>query len=130
MAFFQENWNLIKGDPEADFKEFFERGILNNSLVETFICLIPKKENANRVEEFRLISLITSVYKILAKALANWLRKVLPSTISKARGAFLIGRQILDQAFIANEAVEEYRSKKKEGVLLKLEFEKVYNLVD
>ena len=76
MAFFlQENWNLIKGDPEGDFKEFFERGILNSSLVETFVCLITKKENANRVKEFRLISLIASFYKILAKALANRLRK-------------------------------------------------------
>lgn len=37
-----------------------------------------------------------------------------PSTISEAQGAFLIGRQILDKALIANEAIEEYRSKKKE----------------
>ena len=52
-------------------KEFFQRGILNGSLVETVICLIHKKENANRVMEFRPVNLIASVYKILAKALAN-----------------------------------------------------------
>ena len=31
----------------------------------------PKKNNANRIREFRPISPITSVYKILAKVLAR-----------------------------------------------------------
>ena len=79
--FFRRFGDLIKGDLDEVFKEFFERGILNRSVVETFVCLIPKKENENKVKEFRPISLITSVYKILAKVLANRLRKVLPSTI-------------------------------------------------
>ncbi|KAA0060702.1 hypothetical protein E6C27_scaffold496G00040 [Cucumis melo var. makuwa] len=63
------------------FDEFFERGTLNSSLVETYVCLMPKKENANRVKEFRPISLITSVYKTLAKVLTNRLRRVMSSTI-------------------------------------------------
>ena len=105
---------------EGVFKEFFERGILNQSMVETYVCLIPKKENAKRVKEFRHISLITSVYKILPKVLANRLRKVMPSTISKAQGAFLAGRHILDQALIANKAIEDTHMKKKEGIMLKL----------
>lgn len=45
------------------------------------MCLMPKKENANRVKEFRPISLITSVYKTLAKVLTNRLRRVMSSTI-------------------------------------------------
>lgn len=63
------------------------------------------------VKEFRSISLITSVYMILAKSLADQLRKVLSSTIFEVRGAFFTRRQILDQALVANEASEEYRSK-------------------
>lgn len=122
MAFFSDNWNLVKGDLEGVFKEFFKRGILNRSIVETFVCLIPKKENAIRVKESRPISLITNVYKILAKVLANRLRKVMPSTIFKLQGAFLAGRQILDQALIANKAIEDTHMKKKDGVVLKLDF--------
>lgn len=38
---------------------------------------------------------------ILAKVLANQLREVMSSTISKAQGAFVVRRQILKQALIA-----------------------------
>lgn len=67
MAFFQDNWDLLKVELERVFEFFFfvERGILNRSILKTVVCLMPNKENANRVKDFRPISLITSVYKIL-----------------------------------------------------------------
>ena len=55
--FFQDNWDLLKVELEGVFKEFFERGIMNRSIVETFVCLIPEKENANR---FRASDLLVS----------------------------------------------------------------------
>ena len=54
---------------------------------------------------------------------------MLRSTISEVWGVLLEGRQILDRALIADEAIEEYRLKKKE-VVLKLDFEKAYDHVD
>lgn len=41
----------------------------------------------------------------------------------------MAGRRILDQALIVNEAVKDYRVKKKR-VLFKIEFEKAYDHVD
>lgn len=37
MAFFQDYWDLIKGELEGVFKEFFERGILNQSMAKAFL---------------------------------------------------------------------------------------------
>lgn len=79
---------------------------------ETYVCLIPRKENATRVQEYKPVSLVTSLYKIIAKILADKLRQVLHSTISRAQRAFIVGRQILDQVLIAKEAIEDYRKKK------------------
>ena len=42
----------------------------------------------------------------------------------------LIGRQILDLALVANELVEDYKTRGMEGVVFKIDFEKIYDLVD
>ena len=52
-------------------------GKFEKSLNVTFIALVPKKNGASNIRDFRLISLVGSVYKILAKVLANRLKEVL-----------------------------------------------------
>ena len=68
----------------------------------TFISLIPKKSNAAEVRDFRPISLIGGVYKIIAKVLANRLKMVLGDIVHESRNAFVKGKQILDFVLIAN----------------------------
>ncbi|RVW32260.1 putative mitochondrial protein [Vitis vinifera] len=74
------------------------------------------------VEGFRPISLITSLYKIIAKVLSGRLRGVLHETIHSTQGAFVQGRQILDAILIANEIVDEKRRSGEEGVVFKIDF--------
>ena len=52
------------------------------SLNATFIALIPKKAAAVEIKDFRPISLVGGVYKILAKVLASHLCLVLGEIIS------------------------------------------------
>ncbi|KAL5550481.1 hypothetical protein UlMin_000657 [Ulmus minor] len=84
------------------------------------------KLDVQQVKDFRPISLVSGVYKILAKLLANRLREVLEETISMAQGAFVHNRQILDVVLVASEAVEDYRKRKKRGVIFKVDFEKAF----
>nr|GEV44811.1 RNA-directed DNA polymerase, eukaryota [Tanacetum cinerariifolium] len=70
----------------------------------SFIALIPKVPDANTVKDFRPISLIGSLYKIVAKILANRLVGVLGDIVNEEQSAFITGRQILDCPFILNEA--------------------------
>ena len=78
----------------------------------TILCLIPKKSKSKYVKDFRPISLVSSVYKILTKVLANRLREVLSDTISTSQGPFVKDRKILNVVLVANEVVEEYKAKK------------------
>ena len=58
------------------FKEFHERGRFVRSLNTTILVLVPKKRGADDLRDFRLISLVGGLYKLLAKVLANGLKKV------------------------------------------------------
>jgi len=62
--------------------EFHRNGKLAKGINSTFIALIPKVDNPQRLNDFRPISLVGSMYKILAKVLANRLRSVIGSVIS------------------------------------------------
>ena len=76
------------------------------------------------------ISLLGSLYKILAKVLANRLRRVLDKVISPSQNAFVEGIQILDAALITNEAMDSLLRRNDCGVVCKLDIEKAYDHVN
>ena len=84
----------------AIFREFHSKGSFEKSLNATFISLIPKKVGVVDFKDFRLISLVGVVYKIISKVLVNRLKHVLEKIISKSQNAFIQGRQILDLVLI------------------------------
>ncbi|KAK2417418.1 hypothetical protein QL285_039719 [Trifolium repens] len=110
--------------------EFHRNGKLTKGLNSTFIALIPKVDSPQRLNDFRPISLVGSLYKILAKLLANRLRTIIGSVISEVQTTFVKERQILDGILIANEVVDEAPKAKKELLLFKIDFKKAYDSVD
>ncbi|RVW76233.1 Transposon TX1 uncharacterized 149 kDa protein [Vitis vinifera] len=101
--------DVIKEDLVRVFAEFHRSEIINQSTNASFIVLVPKKSMSKKISDFRPISLITSLYKIIAKVLSGRLRRVLNETIHSTQDAFVQGRQIFDAVLIANEIVDEKR---------------------
>jgi hypothetical protein len=83
IALFQDCWDVIKTDIIGVFQEFHAHNRFVKSLNATFIALIAKKSGALDLKDFRPISLVSGVYNIIVKALANRLRKVMMKIISK-----------------------------------------------
>ena len=96
------------------------------TLPTTFLSLLPKTF-LNDLRDFRPISLLRGLYKLLAKVLANRLKKVVGKVVSSTQNAFVEGRQILDAALIANEAIDSLLKRNESGVLCKLDLEKAYD---
>ena len=82
MAFFQSCWSVVKTDIMNVFHAFHAH-VFEKSLNATFLALIPKKVDAVDVKDFRPISLGGGLYKIIAKVLANRMRRVVHSLISE-----------------------------------------------
>nr|GFA50181.1 RNA-directed DNA polymerase, eukaryota, reverse transcriptase zinc-binding domain protein [Tanacetum cinerariifolium] len=98
---------LKRATIENDFfeavKHFFTYGDFLKGCNSSFIALISKILDANLAKDFRPISLIGSIYKIIKKILATRLVGVLENIVNEVQSAFIAERQILDGPFILNE---------------------------
>lgn len=70
-------WHIIGKDVHSAVVNFFSLGQLSIVRNHTFITLIPKKVGANRMDQFRSISLCNVAYKIITKVFATRLKPIL-----------------------------------------------------
>ncbi|GJS57179.1 RNA-directed DNA polymerase, eukaryota [Tanacetum coccineum] len=129
FGFYRQFWKLVEEDVIAAVKFFFQFGEFAPGCNSTFITLIPKIPNANQVKDFRPISLIGSLYKIVTKILANRLVPVLGDIVQEVQSAFVPGRQIMDGPFVLNEIMQWCSYRKKRSIIFKVDFEKAYDSV-
>ncbi|GJV05373.1 RNA-directed DNA polymerase, eukaryota [Tanacetum coccineum] len=129
FGFYRRYWDMIENDVVEAVSYFFTEGKFPKGGNASFIALIPKMQDANVVKDFRPICLIGSMYKIIAKILANRLVLVLGELISEVQSAFIANRQILDGPFILDELIHWCKSKKKQTMIFKVDFEKAYDSV-
>jgi len=65
--------------------EFHRNEKLTKGINSTFIALIRKVDNPQRLHDFRPIALVGCLYKILSKVLANRLRIIIGGVVSESQ---------------------------------------------
>ena len=73
---------------------------------------------------------VGSLYKILAKVRAKRLKSVIGKVVLNSQNVFVGGRQILDTALVANEAINQRKRSSNASLVCKLNIEKAYNHVN
>ncbi|GJR88976.1 RNA-directed DNA polymerase, eukaryota [Tanacetum coccineum] len=129
FGFYRRYWTFLENDVVEAVLYFFNHGQFPKGSNSSFITLIPKTQEAKMMKDFRPITLIGSLYKIIAKILANRLVVVLEDLVSDVQSAFVAKRQILDGPFILNELFQWCKMKKKHTMIFKVDFEKAYDSV-
>lgn len=129
FRFIKDSWEIIKLDVYNIVENFWNSGSLPKGSNVAFIALIAKREVPEGLNDFRPISMVGCIYKIIAKLLARRLQKVMDSLIGPYQSSFIAGRQILDGALIAGELIDTCRRKKVQLSILKLDFHKAFDSV-
>jgi hypothetical protein len=81
------------------------------------------------IQQYRPICLFNVSFKILTKVATIRLNTVADVVVHPSQTAFMQCRNILDGVVSLHEIVHELHSKKVNGVMLKLDFEKAYDKV-
>ncbi|GKV36495.1 hypothetical protein SLEP1_g44621 [Rubroshorea leprosula] len=129
FKFVKEMWGSLKEDVMEYVSDFHKHGKLVRGMNSSFIVLVPKVNSPQKIEEFRPISLVGVMYKLIAKLLARRLSSVLNGIIGENQMTFVGGRQLVDSVVIANEVIDEAQKRKKKGFVFKADFEKAYDKV-
>ncbi len=99
--FFQESINEISPTLFQAFSAMLRNGETSELINKGLITLIPKSGDHAKLGNWRPITLLGSLYKILAKTLTRRLQVFLPSVIRPGQTGFVEGKSILDNTFLA-----------------------------
>ena len=125
--FFQTYWTDVSMDVTHAVLSCLNSCSILKSINHTFITLIPKVNNLEKVSNFRPISFCNVIYKIISKLIANRLKPVLNSIISETQSAFIADRLITNNILITFESLHHMKNnctRKKGFMAIKVEFRK------
>jgi hypothetical protein len=127
--FCQSLWPIIKEDLMAMFIQLKDGDLPLYKLNFGVITLLPKMEDASRIEQFRPICMFNVSFNFFTKVGTNRAIVIAHKVIRPTQSAFITGRNILIGVVILYETIHELHRKKMDGVLFKIDFEKAYDKV-
>ena len=128
--FYKVFWNDIAEYFLKLISYAYQMGQMSITQRRGIVKLIPKKDaEPYFIKNWRPISLLNCDYKIVAKAIANRLKQVLPKLIDNDQTGFLKGRSIAENIRLI-DGIIKYTAEKSIPGLLFLDFEKAFDTVE
>ncbi|CAI5535884.1 unnamed protein product [Closterium sp. Naga37s-1] len=125
----ESQWDLLGGQMMRFLKEFERTGLLSKEFSTAVTVLLHKKGAKDDLQNYRLITLLSTVYKLIAKILANRIKKKLESVVSAGQFGFLPGRGIAGAVAIAADVIDAADTRKEDWLMLLVDFRKAFDLV-
>ena len=105
VNFYQHFWDILAPELTAVYNYVYTSGLLSLSQRRGVITLVFKKGDRTRLSQWRPISLLTTDYKILTKALARRLTSVLHNIIHTNQTACIPTHTINDNVSLLRDAI-------------------------
>jgi hypothetical protein len=121
-AFYKSSWTVIRHDVMAAINALlFGDNRAFHRLNSALIVLLPKRADASAPADYRPITMIHSIAKLVSKILALRLAPRMDDLVSANQNAFIRGRSIHDNYKFVQRAAVLYRKRKIPRILLKLD---------
>ena len=94
------------------------------------VTLIPKGQKDKReLGNWRPITLLNTVYKLISSILAKKIKKVLPRIIGKEQKGFGDGRNISDAIRGVYDTIDYANNNKRRGIMMAIDFRKAFDSI-
>lgn len=102
---YQANWTVV-GKSVCEFVQAaFRDGNFDRKVNETLLCIIPKTDHPERMNQFRPISLCNVVVKTITKIMVGRLQPFLAELVSPTQNVFIPGIGCHDNIIVVQEAI-------------------------
>jgi hypothetical protein len=107
--------------------ECFETRSLTDKFTSAKIRLIPKQGDLGMLKNWRPISLLSGLYKIISRVIAKRLQKYMDKLTMVSQCGFSSSKQCQEVSINIVNSVHSLSAKRKTGALISLDFKKVFN---
>ncbi|CAM4598561.1 unnamed protein product [Lepidochelys olivacea] len=130
VEFYRAFWDILGPDLVTVWAESLQSGALPLSCRRAVLALLPKKGDLRDLRNWRPLSLLSTDYKIVAKAISLRLGSVMADVIHPDQTYTVPGRSIFDNLFLVRDLLELGRRDGLSFALLSLDQEKAFDRVD
>jgi hypothetical protein len=126
--FLQSAWQIIRSDVMRTLDVFGRLDMRSfHGLNGGLMVLLPKSVEATTIKDFRPISLIHCLGKLISKILANRLTPRLSGLVHRSQSSFIKGRYIQHNFRYVQAAVWLLHTQKKPCILFKVDLARAFN---
>ncbi|CAM2117039.1 unnamed protein product [Caretta caretta] len=130
VEFYRAFWDILGPDLVTVWAESLQSGVLPLSCRRAVLALLPKKGDLRDLRNWRPVSLLSTDYKIVAKAISLRLGSVMADVVHPDQTYTVPGRSIFDNLFLVRDLLELGRRDGLSFALLSLDQEKAFDRVD
>ncbi|XP_018512128.2 uncharacterized protein LOC103853200 [Brassica rapa] len=129
-GFFKASWDILGEEVVHSIQHFFASSFLPAATNATILSLIPKFPGASKITDFRPISCLNTVYKVLSRLLVARLKPFLPDLILPSQTAFVKDRLLVENTTLASELIHGYhKNKGSKRIAIKVDIAKAFDIL-
>ncbi|CAI5956971.1 unnamed protein product [Closterium sp. NIES-65] len=126
---FEAHWDLLGKGFMALAKDFASTAVLSTEVKEAVTILLHKKGDKDQLNNYRPITLLNFTYKVLARVVADRMKKFLCRVLSPEQYSFLPGRRLTDAVRLVADIIDAARNGNEDWFLLLVDFKKAFDSV-